>query len=443
MTKFNFAVALFLIIAVSIFLRFYQLDKIPAGLYEDEASQGYNAYSLLLTGKDEYGKTFPVFIRSFGDFKSPLYTYLTIGPIFIFGPTIFSVRLISAICGVLIVILTALITKKINANNKIVCLATLIVGISPWAIFFSRSAIEANLALFLFLLSVLFFIESLKKPWLITVATSLLATSTYAYHAERMMVWIFLPVFLLIFKKIFFPRKIILLITILLFVFIQIPELILLASPASLIRISKVNYWNRILANEQYPLSILIIIRKFFSQFSAYISLKNLFFDPDSQTVRSIPQLSVFYSWMVIPFIIGLREGIKKTGVSNYKLLITIGVTTLIPASLTGEPFYTIRILPFLWFISVIITMGCYKILLLIKTGLLRYLTIILILAFSIWVFYTKYFILLKYERSGSVNYNYPLIEISKMTLEMPNKQFLIDTGRGNQLYGPIVFYRQ
>lgn len=443
MTRNKFIITLTSIIILSAFLRFYQLDKIPTGLYEDEASQGYNAYSILLSGKDEYGKTFPIFIRSFGDFKSPLYTYLTIIPIFIFGPTIFSVRLTSAICGVLIVILTALITKKINANNKIVCLSALIVGISPWAIFFSRSAIEANLALLFFLLSVLFFIESLKKPWLITIAAVLLAISTYAYHAERMMAWIFLPVFLWFFRKIFFDRKIILIITILLFIFIQIPELILLTSPASLRRISKVNYWDYILANEQFPQSILTIVRKFFSQFSAYISPKNLFFEPDSQSVRSIPQLSVFFSWMIIPFFVGLIDGIKQMKSSNSTLLAIIGLVTLIPASLTGEPFYTLRILPLLWLLSVIIAIGCYKILLLIKIDFLRYLTIILILALSIWVIYTKYFILLKYERSGSINYNYPLIEISKKTLEIPNKQFLIDNARGKQIYGPIAFYRQ
>lgn len=442
MTKFSFAFSLFLIITLSIFLRFYQLDKIPTGLYEDEASQGYNAYSLFLTGKDEYGKSFPIFIRSFGDFKSPLYTYLTTIPIFIFGPTIFSVRLISAIAGVLIVILTALIIKKINANNKIVCLSALIVGISPWAIFFSRGAIEANLALFIFLLSVLFFIDSLKKPWLIIVAAALLAISTYAYHAERMIAWIFLPVFLLIFRKIFYPRKKILVISILLFILIQVPELILLTSPASLRRISKVNYWDYILANETFPQNIFSIIRKFLSQFSTYISPKNLFFEPDSQSIRSIPQLSVFYSFMIVPFVVGLKESIKHIAVSNLKLLIAIGVISLIPAALTGEPFYTIRILPLLWLSSLIIAIGIHKILLFIKKNYLQYTVIALILIFSLWLFYTKYFVLLKYERSGSVNYNYPLIEISKKTQEIPNKHFLIDTSRAKQLYGLIAFYR-
>lgn len=443
MSKLNFKVVLFLIITLSFFLRFYLLDTIPAGLYEDEASQGYNAYSLLLTGKDEYGQSFPIFIRSFGDFKSPLYTYLSMIPIFIFGPTIFSIRLISAIAGVLIIFLTILITKSLKTNKKIVCLSALIVAISPWAIFFSRSAIEANLALLFFLLSILFFINSLKKPLLITIAAVLLSISTYAYHAERMMVWIFLPAFLLIFRKIFLKRKVVLIITILLFIVIQIPEIVLLTSPASLRRISKVNYWNDILEKEQFPQSTFTIVRKFFSQSSAYISPNNLFFEPDSQTVRSIPNLSVFFSWMIVPFFVGLIAGIKQTRSLNFTSLAILGLATLIPASLTGEPFYTLRILPLLWLFSLIIAIGCYKILFSTRKSFLRYLAIISILSLSLWVFYTKYFILLKYERSGSTNYNYPLIEISKATLQMPNKQFLIDTARAKQLYGPIAFYRQ
>lgn len=444
MIRFTFVVTLLVIIALSVFLRFYQLDTIPTGLYEDEASQGYDAYSMLRTGKDHYGKTFPIFMRSFGGFQSPLYTYLTVIPILILGPSIFSVRLISAVAGVLIVILTVLITRHIySTNKKIVCFSALMVGISPWAIFFSRSAIEANLALCLFLLSVFFFIKSLKKSWFIILGFIILAISTYAYPAERMIAWIFPIVFLLMFRNNFLPKKKILLTGFLLFILIQAPQLILLASPASLRRISQVNYWNDILANEVFPQSLLSIARKFLAQFSAYISPKNLFFDPDPQSIRSIPQLSVFYSWMIVPFIIGLRENIKQSRVLNFKLLIIISVIALIPASLTGEPFYTLRTLSLLWVLSIIIAVGIDKILFLVKNNFLRYLTVALILMFSIWVLYTKYFILLKYERSGTTDYNYPLIEISKKTQETSNKHFLVDTGRDNQLYSLIAFYRQ
>lgn len=42
-------------IVIGAFFRFHQLGKTPVGFYVDEASMGYNAFSILKTGKDEYG----------------------------------------------------------------------------------------------------------------------------------------------------------------------------------------------------------------------------------------------------------------------------------------------------------------------------------------------------------------------------------------------------
>ena len=75
----------FFIVLLAIFLRFYQLGKNPPHLNWDEAALGYNAYSLLSTGRDEYGKSFPLSFRSFDDYKPPLYVYLTIPSVAVFG----------------------------------------------------------------------------------------------------------------------------------------------------------------------------------------------------------------------------------------------------------------------------------------------------------------------------------------------------------------------
>lgn len=94
------------IIFLAIILRIPALDKFPPSLYSDEISQGYNAYSVLLTGHDEYGKYFPVSFRSFGDWKPPLQTYIMIPTIWMFGLNAWGVRLPSAIVGILTVLLT-------------------------------------------------------------------------------------------------------------------------------------------------------------------------------------------------------------------------------------------------------------------------------------------------------------------------------------------------
>ena len=69
---------LILVSLIGAFLYFYNLGSIPPGLYLDEAGTGYNAYSILKTGKDEYGHFLPLSIKSFGDWKLPMSVYLTI-----------------------------------------------------------------------------------------------------------------------------------------------------------------------------------------------------------------------------------------------------------------------------------------------------------------------------------------------------------------------------
>src|SRR5437773_2571614 len=92
------------IILLAILLRFYQLGNNPPSIDWDEASTGYNAYSILKTGKDEYGNFLPLSFRSFDDYKPPVYIYLTVPSVAVFGLTEFAVRLPAAIIGVLAVL---------------------------------------------------------------------------------------------------------------------------------------------------------------------------------------------------------------------------------------------------------------------------------------------------------------------------------------------------
>jgi hypothetical protein len=56
-----------LVLSLGAFLRFCKVSSNPPNLYVDEVANGYNAYSILKTGRDEYGKKFPLSFRSFGD----------------------------------------------------------------------------------------------------------------------------------------------------------------------------------------------------------------------------------------------------------------------------------------------------------------------------------------------------------------------------------------
>src|SRR3990172_7308426 len=91
---------LLIILLMAAFLRLWNLGSIPPGLTPDEASLGYNAYSILKTGRDEYGELMPIVFKSFGDYKAGLYVYLTVPFVALLGLTEFAIRLPSAVAGV-------------------------------------------------------------------------------------------------------------------------------------------------------------------------------------------------------------------------------------------------------------------------------------------------------------------------------------------------------
>ena len=136
---------LILTIIIGFFIRFYQLGDIPSSMNRDEPAIGYNAYSILQTGKDEWGKKFPLSFKSFGDFKSPLYIYLTVLPVKLFGLNEFSVRFWAALAGSLMLPLTYFLIRGLFLNSKktmvkkkeiiIQLLVLFLLAISPWRFF--------------------------------------------------------------------------------------------------------------------------------------------------------------------------------------------------------------------------------------------------------------------------------------------------------------------
>ena len=199
-TKFLVIIILFF----ALFLRVYGLDKNPPSLNWDEVSHGYNAYSILKTGKDEWGIKFPLIFRCFGDFKLPLYIYLTTLSVAVFGLSAFSVRLISILSGVGLTFLAYLITKKITKNEVFSLLSAFLTALTPWGLFLSRVAVEANLGAFLFALGVFFFLSWFEKNKQLDLSLAALfwGLSMFSYNSARILVPVFvLTMIFLVVKK--------------------------------------------------------------------------------------------------------------------------------------------------------------------------------------------------------------------------------------------------
>ena len=58
--------------------RLMLIEKFPNALNVDEASSGYEAYSILNYGIDRNGNFLPVFLESWGSGQNALYTYILI-----------------------------------------------------------------------------------------------------------------------------------------------------------------------------------------------------------------------------------------------------------------------------------------------------------------------------------------------------------------------------
>ncbi|OGG07119.1 hypothetical protein A2872_02865 [Candidatus Gottesmanbacteria bacterium RIFCSPHIGHO2_01_FULL_42_12] len=189
-----------LIIFLAFFLRFWDLGKNPPGINLDEAAIGYNAYSILKTGRDEYGQFLPLQFRSLDDYKPPLYIYLTIPTVAIFGLNEFSVRLPSALLGVGAVVLVYFLTKELlkdsgSGRSEVIGLvASGLLAISPWHLQFTRTAYETGSLAFFTTGGLLFFLYGIKKrPYLILSAV-FFGLELYLYQAAK----VFVPLFVIV-----------------------------------------------------------------------------------------------------------------------------------------------------------------------------------------------------------------------------------------------------
>lgn len=194
---------LVLIIILAFALRTYKLGSNPPSLYWDEASLGYNAYSILKTAHDEHGKFLPITnFGAFGDYKPPLYIYATVPSIAILGLSEFAIRFPSAFFGVLTVILTYFLAKKLFDDEKVAFIAAFFLTISPWHLQFSRGAFEANLGLFFSVIGIYSFAKfATEKPKYIFLSAASFLAAMYTFTGQRLFVPVILLVLIVQFKK--------------------------------------------------------------------------------------------------------------------------------------------------------------------------------------------------------------------------------------------------
>jgi 4-amino-4-deoxy-L-arabinose transferase-like glycosyltransferase len=353
------------IMIIAATLRFYKLGAIPSSLNADEVAIGYNAYSVLKTGKDEYGKKYPLSFQSFDDFKMPAYIYLAVPGIAALGLNDFSVRLPSALLGTLTVLLTYLLVGSVF-NNSVIALCTgFLLAISPWHLQFSRSAYEANIAVFFNVLGILLLVKALKKRAFYFPAFLSLGLSMWSYHSSKIFIPLIITGFLCIYFREVIKNKKYFILGLLLFIVMTFRLLLSSFSSEGLVRargvsalgnpglLSRIVSWSVTDKREGIPLSniyhnyrlvdLSIIFQGYLKHFDP-----NFFFSETVLQKYHAPGVGLMYVWELPVLLFGLFTlgRMKNKGKYLFFLWFLIAPIAAAPTEMLPHPVRTLVFLP-------------------------------------------------------------------------------------------------
>jgi len=196
MNKFIFKywpyISLLLIVLLGLFFRIYRLDSYTV-LNADEAALGYNAWSLWLTGKDEFGHSWPLVFQSFNDYKPGVYVYLSLPFIAVMGLTSWAVRMPGLVMSLVSIGMMYPLTRVILGDryswNRLAGLAAaLLLAITPWHIHFSRGAWETQMATSFLIIGTYCLLKGLDRFHWKLAGVILYVLAMYTYHSMRVVI---------------------------------------------------------------------------------------------------------------------------------------------------------------------------------------------------------------------------------------------------------------
>ncbi len=317
---------LFLIVVLAAALRWGNLGGFPPAVNWDEVSHGYNAYSILKTGEDEWGKFLPIFnFRAFGDYPLTLNLYLTVPFVAIWGLSEFSIRLPHMILGVLTVVASFFVAWGLTRRMTISLLAAFLVAIGPWYVFPSHYVTQANLSVFFLASAMALFFNRQKSVWFLPLAIVSLILTLFAYHSTRIFSPLLLVLLLVIYRgewQDLWRRKGVALVTLGLVVGFFSLAMMVLLDPEARAR----SQWvflidegavNRIVEMRQQsslpPVAARLIYNRpiyfvegFLTNYVNYFGPKFLFFSGGTNYQFSVPNFGLLYPANLVGFYVGL-----------------------------------------------------------------------------------------------------------------------------------------
>jgi hypothetical protein len=179
----------------------WRISDVPPSLFADELDVGYQAYSILKTGRDYYGNFMPIHFHSLAEWRTPLYLYSAVPTVMLFGISPLGVRLPAAIFGILSVFIFYLLVKQITNHQSLATIASAVLTFSPWHIQYSRAGFEVTLLLFLLLLGLWLFFKSLQNGKWLWLSAVCLALTPWVYSTAKLFTPLLLVFLFLLWRK--------------------------------------------------------------------------------------------------------------------------------------------------------------------------------------------------------------------------------------------------
>lgn len=333
------------IILLGGFLRFFGNTNNPVSLNIDEVAYGYNAYSILKTGQDEYGEKFPLTFKSVGDYKPPVPVYLMVPSIAIFGLNEFGVRFTAAFLSSLAIGFYFIFFNYLTKNKKYALFGTLLLAISPWDIYYARYAttefISSTLLVAITVYSLMKIKDTGRLIWSILGALTA-ALSMYAYHSERLFVPLFILTFFIFFFKALKNRAKNLLIFGAVLLLLLVPLILSTISGPDKSRFqatfitNDINFTRQVIVDsvqDQFTGNALMFFH-WVRKYLAYFQPSFLFYNGLNMTLDGSLGLGVLYLFE-LPFLILGLIALGKNKIPNKLVIVAWVLLGLLPASLT------------------------------------------------------------------------------------------------------------
>ncbi len=451
---------------IAVFLRLYALATVPPSPSLDEVSIGYNAHSILSTGKDEYGNMFPTLLRAYDDYRPALYVYLTIPFVAVLGLTAMAVRIPSVILSILTVAaaygIGKMIGKKYFSFSGLGYITAFLLSISPWHIYISRLGHEANLGLALVSLGVYFLlsaaIEGKIFSWILSAI--FMGLSVHGYQSEKIVSPLLMVSGFVLFWKEVLRAKREVLFSCVIGILIAFPALLATVSPEGMVRFRGTSAFSPdapiiakstgryidaqrkndrmgMMLNSKYVAYATVFAQNYSSHFSPI-----WLFMGESREAHKVPGLGLLYLWEA-PFLILGVWALMRSKISK-KTALFIFLSLLIapiPASVTTQAPHAMRSYTVIPLLQLVEAMGIWFVVMRIKPKKSQVFAAVLggCAVLGLITFWNGYFVRFPKEQSDS--FQYALAPAIRYALAKKKNYKRIEFSHQGSLYQSYMFF--